>query len=186
MVDQVLDPDKPGPVALGVADILSEMEGSPKLIKFPIGAMLREKVYTFQFRYPKSSGDVRASRVAATDFLMRMRGDLSKLPQPYQDAMNSRDESEPMDDDDILNAFMLHYWSHPDEKISEPQALKLFAIAPLPMSDMVAKLDQELNMGIRLYSFGGVFEEKKDSKTTQSKNSDSKRPARTSKSTPTT
>ena len=167
-IDRALDPDKQGPLINAVDKLLLDLgapgpDGKPreKPNKFPI-TILGSTIF---YRYPENSGDLNAFDRQMISFVLRMKDklEIAGFPEPYRNALGIRD----LDDDDLCTAFILHYWSHPDLKITEPQALTMVAVNPSVARQIMRRVDSEIDNGAMVISFGGVLEAKKKSPTTK-------------------
>ena len=169
VIDEVLDDVKPGPVksiAQALIDELSPRDAQGNPVTKDNSFKVRIMSQWAQFRFPKNSGDIHAIKTGMLDFLFRIKEMQAKVkagkpdcPQPYIDALSIRD----FDDQDICNAYIIYYWSHPDQyggRFTEPQVLTMVALNPSLMSQVVDRIDGAINEGAIVFAFGGVSEKK--------------------------
>lgn len=156
--DAILDQEDKGPVASGIESLLGEMRSQPLSKKFPIVI----SGHVLYFRCPESSDDLRLVKTEGLDFMSRMKSK-SALPLQMSEIMSIRD----MTDEDIASAFMLHYWSHEDEKIDQAQALEMVARRPAVVATALQQIEHIVSGGMSVIAFGAVMSEKKDSPTTE-------------------
>jgi hypothetical protein len=183
-VDRALDPDPKGPIVNAVDGLLLAMGdgGEEKANKFPLPVTVPGVgTYILEFRYPENSGDLNNFEKGMTKFVLWVKDPVERagFPPAFIEALSVRE----LDDDDLCTAFIIYYWSHPDLKISQPQALRMVAHNASISRQIMKHLDAEINRGAMVISFGGVLEKKADSKKTTLNESDSKPASSTAKGT---
>lgn len=175
--DDFLDPKKPGTQQSVADSILQAFRPSkdgkrvdkPTFFNVPIGPTLAK------FRFPKNSGEIRATKVGIPEFVQRIQGwqkqIISKDPaagalgEAYQNALSIRE----FDPDDLCNAYLVYFWSHPDQdggKLSEAQCLTMVAWEPFTMSEVVNRIYSIFADYEGWTTFAGVVEKKDTSPPT--------------------
>lgn len=139
------------------------------------------------FRRPETAAeyDVTFKR-QAVEFLAMVRGiEAGQKSGPLKPTLETVGK---MEDYDVLTAFAIAFWSSKrrEHHITAAQALRLVKANPVIASGISAQIDVELRNGVLLVNFGGLAQAEKKSNGARRKSSDSKRPVRSTISTPTT
>jgi hypothetical protein len=167
-------PEEGYEIKKGINDLLGAIKKRERPDWFPVFQTIDGVTYTLKFRYPTSTADMSDWERKQYEFYTRIKGLIQTrdCPAAFRDVL---DELGPhFQDEDICTAFGIHYWSHPDDKIDEGQALRMVAADPVMSSGILSRIDQEINQGVIVLSMGGVKEAKKNSQTTSDTDSKSK------------
>ncbi len=167
IADEVLSPEPKGESQSVVDAIIADLQpkdanGNP--VEQDQKYRVRLMSQWLEFRYPKNSGDIRSIKTGMTEFIFRVNewqklhkeNALVGVPEPFVKALSFR-EFVP---EDLVNAYILHYWSHPDQpggRTTEPQALTMVALQPWKVSEVVDAIHEVLNKGSMVFAYGGVF-----------------------------
>lgn len=162
LADEVADPSKPGPMKSIAEALIADLKPREDFY------MVRTKSVWSKFRVPTNTGDIQSAKEGMIEFVFRIQemqtkildpNQFSDAPPPYESALSIRK----LDMMDLCHAFILHYWSHPDQqggKFTEPDCLTMVARDPYAVSQWVAQIDETLSGGALTFAYQGVAEKK--------------------------
>jgi hypothetical protein len=162
LADEVKNPEPVGPMRSIADQLLADLK--PKEDFY----MLRTKSVWSKFRMPRNTGDIQEAQDGMREFVFRIQEmqakildpkEVSDAPPPYEEALRIR----PLDMQDLCHAYVLHYWSHPEQdggKFTEPDCLRMVALDPYSVYLWVNQIDEVLKGGSVTFAFQGVAEKK--------------------------
>jgi hypothetical protein len=174
---------KPGPIKSGINELLNDIADHERPPEIPIAIIRNNKMYELIFRQATSTKDVSDWKSEGIRFLFRIKDHIQNrnCPEPFLKILDLF-KGNP-DEDDLLTAWGLHYWSHPDHKIDEGMALAMVARDPILAADTLERVDAALRDGVTILSYNAILNAKKDSRRTGRTASASKPPSSSSTST---
>ena len=126
------------------------------------------------FRYPENARDWDRFEREGRQFIEQMSEAVDKIWSGKQSGLPPAFESALADDpavgrakpelEDIGSAYTLHYWSHPDEKIDQPQAIRIVRRNWTTARGIIDQIFDRMSEGQKVFSFAGVMDKKKGSK----------------------
>jgi hypothetical protein len=162
IAEEVKDPSAPGPMQSIADSLIADLKPREDFY------MVRTKNLWSKFRMPKNTGDIQSVKEGLIEFVYRIQemqakvldpNQVSDAPPPYENALKIRK----LDMPDLCNAYVLHYWSHPDQeggKFTEVQCLTMVSLDPYAVSQWVSQIDEALTGGAITFAYQGVAEKK--------------------------